>query len=190
MTAVLDHMAECSTCLGGHGDMCDHAVSLASGAIADDVYIHPTAVVDAGVRLGKGTKVWAHAVIRTGARLGAQCAVGPSAFVGVNARLGDHVRIQHAAHITDHMEIGDRVFIANGVMSGNDRMPVVNNPHFHREAPVIEDDASIGMAAVLLPGVRIGRGAMVGGGAVVTKDVAPYAVVVGNPARPMETKRA
>lgn len=188
-TAVIDHMGTCAQCLGSHGDLCDSALAIwkAIPPVDDDPpFIHPTAVVDPGVRLGKGTKVWAHAVVRTGAVLGEQCAVGPSAFVGVNARLGDRVRIQHAAHLTDHITVGDDVFIANGVMSGNDRHPKSLNPHFHREPPVIEADASIGMAAVLLPGVRIGRGAQVGAGAVVTKDVAPYRTVVGNPAKPLE----
>ena len=153
-----------------------------------DIFIHPLAVVDPGVRLGRGTKVWAHTVIRTGAVLGEQCAVGPSAFIGVNAKIGDHVRIQHAAHITDHMMIGDRVFYGNGVMSGNDRHPRVNNPAYRNEPPIIEADAAIGFAAVLLPGVRIGQGATVGAGAVVTHDVAPYSTVVGNPARPLVKK--
>lgn len=151
----------------------------------DAPFIHPTAVVDPGVRLGRGTKVWAHAVICTGAVLGEQCAVGPSSFIGVNAKLGDHVRIQHAAHLTDHITIGSRVFIGNGVMTGNDAHPVVNNPHFKREPPTIKGEASIGMNATILPGVVIGEGAVVGAGAVVTKSVPAYTCVVGNPARIM-----
>ena len=146
-------------------------------------FIHPTAVVDEGVRLGEGTKVWAYAVIRTGAVLGEHCAVGPSSFIGVQAKIGDRVRIQHAAHLTDRIIVGHDVFIANGVMTGNDRHPRVNNPHYVAEPPIIQDGASLGMNATILPGVTIGMGAIVGAGAVVTKDVPAYSTVFGNPAR-------
>lgn len=153
-----------------------------------DVFVHHLAWVDPDVSLGSGTQVWQFSTIRSGAVLGPHCAVGAAAFVGVNAKLGECVRLQHAAHVTDHAVVGDRVFWGNAAHSGNDRHPVVNNPGFKREPPIVEDDVSIGTGAVLLPGVRLGRGCVVGAGAVVTKDVPPYMTCVGNPARVI-TKR-
>jgi UDP-2-acetamido-3-amino-2,3-dideoxy-glucuronate N-acetyltransferase len=149
----------------------------------DGVVVHPKAHLGDAVVLGAGTKIWQFASIMSGARLGAQCAAGPCSFVGINARLGNAVRIQHAAHLTDHIVVGDRVFVGNGVMTTNDRHPIVNNPGFRREPPVIEDDVSIGAGAVILAGVRLGQGCVIGAGAVVTKSVPPFETWVGNPAR-------
>lgn len=149
--------------------------------VHDRAYVHPTAI------LGPGTKVWQFASVMAGVVMGEQCAVGPAAFVGVGAHLGNHVRLQHGAHITDHAVVGDRVFVGNGVMTTNDRHPIVNNPGFKREVPSIESDVSIGAGAVILAGVRLGQGCVIGAGAIVTRDVAPGVTVVGNPARPLHT---
>jgi acetyltransferase-like isoleucine patch superfamily enzyme len=93
------------------------------------------------------------------------------------------VRIQHGAFLPNRARIGDRVFIGPNATFTDDRYPEVNNPRYKAEPPIVEDDVAIGAGAVILPGVRIGRGALIGAGAVVTKDVPPSAVVVGNPAR-------
>lgn len=139
--------------------------------------IHDTA------EIGPYTVVWHFAVIREFTKIGARCAIGSAAYIGHATVLGDDVRVQDKAHLTDHMVIGNRVYIGALVVTMNDKYPRVNNPGFTRQDIVIEDDASIGCGAVILPGVRIGKGAMVGAGAVVTKDVPPYRTVVGNPAR-------
>jgi acetyltransferase-like isoleucine patch superfamily enzyme len=144
--------------------------------------IHPLAVVHEPEGLGPDTVVWQFSTLMPGVRTGAHCSIGSNTHVGRNTVLGESVRVGDKVHITDHMVIGDRVFIAPLAVMANDRHPVVNNPHFLRESPVIESDVSIGVGAVILPGVRLGRGCQIGAGAVVTKDVSPGAVVVGNPA--------
>jgi acetyltransferase-like isoleucine patch superfamily enzyme len=144
------------------------------GIVAD---VHETA------KLGAGTVVWSFAVVCAGVRTGVNCAIGSGVYVGRDAVLGESVRVQDKAHLTDRMVIGDRVFIGPCAVFVNDRHPRVNNPRYRAEPPIVEDDASIGANATILPGVRIGRGAVVGAGAVVTKDVEPYTTVVGNPAR-------
>lgn len=150
--------------------------------------IHPLAVVYEPGGLGPDTVVWQFCTIMPGVRTGAHCSFGSGTHVGRNTVIGESVRVGDKVHITDHMTIGDRVFIAPLAVMANDKHPVVNNPHYRRESPVIEDDVSIGVGAVILPGVRLGRGCQIGAGAVVTKDVAPGAVVVGNPARPLERR--
>ena len=98
--------------------------------------------------------------------------------------------MQDKAHITAGTFIGDRVFIGHYVITANDKHPVVGNPNWVPQPPVIEDDASIGGGAVILPGVRIGKGAIVGMGAVVTKDVPPGETWVGVPARRMGSRKS
>ena len=147
--------------------------------------IHPTATVHRTARLGSGTHVWACANVMAGVRSGRGCSIGACAEVGRETVLGDHVRIGHGAFLPPRSRVGHRVFLAPGVICCDDRRPRVNNQTYRAEPPVIEDDAAIGAGCILLPGVRIGAGALVGAGAVVTKDVPPGAVVAGNPARPL-----
>lgn len=144
---------------------------------------HPLTVIQAD--LPDDTVVWQFSTVREGVQVGARCVIGSSCYVGVGTSLGDDVRIQDKCHLTDHMAVGSRVFFGPGVVTMNDRHPVVNNPAYKREPPIIEDDVTVGAAAVILPGVRLGRGCVVGAGAVVTKDVAPGITVIGCPARPL-----
>jgi acetyltransferase-like isoleucine patch superfamily enzyme len=147
-----------------------------------DVRVALSAVVHPSVKLGPGTVVWHGAIVCEGVVTGANCAIGSNAYVGRYTRLGEGVRVQDKAHLTDRMVLGDRVFVGPCAVTMNDRHPRSFNPSYRPEPPVCEADAVIGAGAVLLPGVRIGRGAVVGAGAVVTKDVDDGQTVVGNPA--------
>ena len=147
------------------------------------VFIHDQAIVVYPDGLGPQTRVWAFARIFGGVSTGARCNLGTGAYVGEGTALGDDVRIGDGAHVTDHMRVGSRVFIAPHVIFCNDRHPVVNNHDYQLESPVVEDDVSIGVNATILPGVRLGKGCIVGAGAVVVRDVPPGVTVVGNPAR-------
>ena len=151
---------------------------------------HEPCVVHPWADLGPYTVVWQFAVVREGVKTGARCAIGSGVYVGVNTVMGDDVRVQDKAHLTDHMTIGNRVYIGALVVTMNDKYPRVNNPEYKIEPVVIEDDANIGCGAVILPGVRIGKGATVGAGAVVTKDVPAGGVVIGNPAASMRAKHS
>lgn len=147
-------------------------------------FIHPTAICEAD-SIGDGTTVWAFVHIFEGVVIGRDCNICDRAFIEWNIPIGDRVTIKSGAQLAEGTIIGNDVFIGPGVVFTNDPSPRSKN---RVEYPTtrVEDGASIGANAVVLPGLTIGAGAMVGAGAVVTKDVPPGATVVGNPARPIE----
>ena len=147
--------------------------------------IHAQAVVHATARLGPDTIVWSGAVVGAEVVTGAHCCIGANVYLGEGCQLGESVRIQTGAFLPNRTRVGDRVFIGPNATLTDDKHPRVNNPRYRADPPVLESDCAIGAGAVLLPGVRIGRGALVGAGAVVTRDVAAYTTVAGNPAREM-----
>jgi UDP-2-acetamido-3-amino-2,3-dideoxy-glucuronate N-acetyltransferase len=146
-------------------------------------YIDSLAKVDQSVEIGECTKIWAFASVHAGVKLGKFVGVGEHTYIGIGAIVGDRTRIGQGVYITDHMTIGNDVFIAPHVVFANDKHPVANNPNYKRESPIVEDDVSIGTNATIMPGVRLGRGCIVGAGAVVTHSVPPYIIARGNPAR-------
>lgn len=115
-----------------------------------------------------------------GCTIGSFSTVGPFVEIQRGVTVGKFTKISSHTFICDGVTIGDRVFVGHGVMFTNDLYPAVTAP-FVKRATVVEDDVSIGSGATILP-VTIGRGAIVGAGAVVTKDVPAYAIVAGNPA--------
>jgi acetyltransferase-like isoleucine patch superfamily enzyme len=159
--------------------------------IDPSVHVHPTADVEADVAIGAGTAVWHRAQIRAGARLGAECIVGKDVFVDLDVRIGDRVKIQNGALVYHGVSVEDGVFIGPGAILTNDRNPraVTTSGELARDddwtiAPVVlRRGSSIGAGAVVVAGCEIGAFALVGAGAIVTRDVAPNALVVGNPAR-------
>lgn len=152
--------------------------------------IHPTAVVSIDARFGAYVKIWSGAVVGAWCRLGDYCVIGANAYIGGGTVMGDNCRIQTGVFLPNNSILGNRVFIGPNVTATDDRHPKVNNHDYKAEPPILEDDCSIGAGAVILPGVRIGKGAMVGAGAVVTHDVEPYSTVVGCPAALLKFKEA
>ncbi len=154
-------------------------------------YVHPTAIVDARARIGEGTRVWAHAQIREHARVGRECNVGTGAYVGAGVVVGDRCKIENNASLFEGLTLEDGVFVGPHAVFTNDRRPRSVNPDGSLQtaadwvigATTVRRGASIGSGAIVLPGLTIGPYALVGAGAVVTKDVPAHAVVVGNPAR-------
>ncbi|MFN2377032.1 MAG: acyltransferase [Candidatus Binatia bacterium] len=145
-------------------------------------FIHPRALVETD-RLGPGTRVWAFAHVMPGAVLGANCNIGDHAFLESGVRLGDNVTVKNGVSIWQHVEIADNVFVGPNAVFTNDRFPRSRRPDWTPEATRVEEGVTIGANATILCGLTLGKFAFVGAGAVVTRDVAPHALVAGNPAR-------
>jgi UDP-2-acetamido-3-amino-2,3-dideoxy-glucuronate N-acetyltransferase len=147
--------------------------------------IHPDAQV------GEGSMIWRNAQIRESARVGASCIVGKDVYIEYGVCVGDRVKIQGAASLYDGLTIEDGVFVGPHVVFTNDKVPRAINPDGTLKSAAdwsvgttrVCYGASLGASAVIVTGVKIGRWAMVGSGAVVTKDVPDHALVAGNPAR-------
>jgi acetyltransferase-like isoleucine patch superfamily enzyme len=142
--------------------------------------IDPTATI--GVR----TVIWHFAVILADVTIGDDCSIGSHCEVGRGSQIGDGSRLSYGVFLPPNSVVGQRVFLGPGVIATDDKFPCVRSvehPRYDAQPPRIDDDASIGAGAILLPGVHIGVGAMIGAGAIVTHDVAPGVIVKGEPAR-------
>lgn len=144
--------------------------------------IHPLSDVGRA-EIGEQTKIWQFVVILDGARIGRNCNICAHCFVEGDVVVGDNVTVKSGVFLWDGVRIEDNVFIGPGATFANDRVPRSKIYPESFEPVIIRKGASIGANATLLPGVVVGERAVVGAGAVVTKDVAPDSVVVGNPAR-------
>ncbi|HYK63401.1 MAG TPA: acyltransferase [Patescibacteria group bacterium] len=155
--------------------------------------IHPTAIVEAGATIGNGTAVWDNAHIRSGATVGCDCIVGEKSYLAPGAVVGDRVKINAFVYVCTAVTIADGVMISAGVIFTNDRFPRATTPDLqqmrtsdpdeHTRNTYVGDGATIGAGAVIGCDLTIGRFAMVGMGAVVTRSVGDFCLVLGNPAR-------
>lgn len=162
-----------------------------SAPLAIPAYIHPTATVEAGATLGAGVRVWHDVHIREHATVGDHTSIGKGAFIDSGVTIGANCKLQNYALLYRGCRLGDGVFIGPGVILTNDARPrainfdgsLKQNSDWHCGEVIIEDGASLGAGAIILPGIRIGRFALIGAGAVVTHDVPAHTLVWGNPAR-------
>lgn len=132
--------------------------------------------------IGPDTRVWAFAHVMPGARVGAECNVCDHTYIDNGVVVGNRVTIKSGVYLWEGMVVEDEVFLGPHATFTNDRFPRSRQP-WTCERIVIKRGATVGAGAVVLPGTTIGERAMVGAGAVVTRDVEPDTVVVGNPAR-------
>ena len=144
--------------------------------------IHPLADVKSN-NIGEGTTVWQFAIILQGAKIGKDCNINCHTFIENNVIIGDRVTVKAGVFIWDEIEIGDDVFIGSNVTFVNDKFPRSKKYPGKFETIKVMNGASIGANATILGNITIGEYAMVGAGSVVTKDILPYALVYGNPAR-------
>jgi UDP-2-acetamido-3-amino-2,3-dideoxy-glucuronate N-acetyltransferase len=149
-----------------------------------DYFAHETAVIDEGCKIGCGTKIWHFSHIMSGCEIGEHCNIGQNVVVSPGVRLGKNVKVQNNVSIYTGVICEDDVFLGPSMVFTN-----IVNPRsaiIRRDSylpTIVEKGASIGANSTILCGNRIGAYSFIGAGAVVTKDVKPYALVVGNPAR-------
>ena len=153
--------------------------------MSEKVFIHPRADVAASVRLGAGAKVWINVQIRENAVIGEQCIVSKDVYIDHGVVIGDRCKIQNGVSVYHGVTIGNDVFVGPCVAFTNDRVPRAFNTDWRITPTRVENGASLGANATIICGVTIGEYAMVAAGSVVTHDVAPYTLVMGNPARPV-----
>lgn len=159
--------------------------------ISSDAFIHETATVEDAVTIGANTRVWHQAQIRTRAVLGDRCIIGKGVFVDFDVVVGDDCKLQNYACVYHGVRLGRGVFVGPHAVFTNDVRPRAVSPSFEPLGDgdwevgitVVGDGAAIGANSTIMPNVIIGKWAMVAGGSVVTRDVAPYSLVVGAPAR-------
>jgi acetyltransferase-like isoleucine patch superfamily enzyme len=153
--------------------------------------IHPTAVVEEGASIGSDTRIWHHTHVRSGAVIGADCNIGYNVYIDAGAVIGNNVKLQNRVSIYRGVTLEDGVFVGPHVTFTNDKYPRAITPD---GVSVSEEDwvpmetlvkygASIGASATILPGITIGRWAMVGASALVTQDVPEQGLVTGVPAQ-------
>jgi UDP-2-acetamido-3-amino-2,3-dideoxy-glucuronate N-acetyltransferase len=151
--------------------------------VSDDVIIHPTAHVDPRAEIGAGSRVWINVQIREGAKIGAGCILSKDVYIDHGVTIGAGCKVQNSVSVYNGVTIGDHVFVGPNACFTNDKVPRANNPDWTVTPTRVEDGASIGANATIVCGITIGEYAMVAAGSVVTRDVEPYTLVMGNPAR-------
>jgi UDP-2-acetamido-3-amino-2,3-dideoxy-glucuronate N-acetyltransferase len=156
-------------------------------------YIHPTAIIENGVKIGEHSSVWDSVHVRRNTTIGKYCIVGEKSHISYDVRIGDLVKINAFVYICTAVTIENGVFISGGTIFKNDRYPRAADPdllHLNSSAPdettlptLVREGATIGAGCVIGCGLTIGRFAMVGMGSVVTRSIPDFHLVIGNPAR-------
>ena len=151
-----------------------------------DFFAHESSYIDENVEIGVGTKIWHFSHIQSGAIIGTNCSIGQNVNIGNNVKIGNSVKIQNNVSVYEGVELEDYVFCGPSMVFTNIRLPRSEFPQKgskYYEKTLVKKSASIGANATILCGITIGRYALIGSGAVVTKDVPDYALVIGNPGK-------
>lgn len=158
--------------------------SLHGDGAKPDYYVHPSAFVDAGARVGKGTKIWHFSHVLEGAQLGERCVLGQNVNIASGVVIGNNVKIQNNVSVYTGTRVEDDVFLGPSAVLTNVTNPRSEvNRHSLYEPTVIRRGATVGANATIVCGVTLGRYSFIAAGAVVMKDVPDYALMMGNPAR-------
>lgn len=155
--------------------------------------IHQTAIIENDVSIGRGTSIWDNVHIRHDTAIGDDCVVGEKTYIAYDVRIGHKVKINAFVYICTQVIIEDWVMISAGTVFTNDKFPravdpsteelITSNPTDETLTTIVRQGVTIGANATIGPGIEIGEFSMVGMGSVVTRNVLPYTLVIGNPAR-------
>ncbi len=158
-------------------DGCQEAV------VGDRAVIRAGTIIYADVVIGHDFKTGHHVLIREHTRIGDRVVVGTGTVIDGHVEIGSFVKIESRVYIPTHTRIGSYCFLGPGAVLTNDKYPQRLRDEYEPQGPILEESVTIGANATILPGVRIGEGAMVAAGSVVTKDVPPWHLAIGVPAR-------
>lgn len=147
-----------------------------------DIFVHASAEVHPEAAIGAGTKIWNWTKICERVRIGLECIIGQCIYIDADVVIGDRCKIQNGVSVYHGVSIGNGVFVGPNATFTNDRFPRAESVDWEVVPTIVEDGASIGANATIRCGVRIGAFAMVAAGAVITRDVPPFGLVMGQPA--------
>ena len=149
-------------------------------------FVHDSSYIDENVTIGEGTKIWHFSHIQSGAVVGKNCSIGQNVNIANNVKIGSHVKIQNNVSVYEGVELEDYVFCGPSMVFTNIKAPrseFTQKGSDYYAKTLVKKSASIGANATILCGITIGEYAMIGSGAVVTKDVPAYSLILGNPGR-------
>tara|TARA_Y100000768_G_scaffold142576_1_gene106185 strand:- start:3234 stop:3746 length:513 start_codon:yes stop_codon:yes gene_type:complete len=149
-------------------------------------FCHASSFIDEDTSIGKGTKIWHFSHVQSGAKIGRDCSLGQNVNIGNNVIIGNFVKIQNNVSVYEGVELEDYVFCGPSMVFTNIKVPRSEYPQkgsMYYLKTKIKKSVSIGANATIICGITIGEYAMIGSGAVVTKDIPPYSLVIGNPGR-------
>lgn len=160
-----------------------------------EVRIHPTAIIEEGVVIGRGSSIWDNVHIRKNTRLGEECIVGEKTYIAYDVVIGNRVKINAFVYICNAVTIEDGVMISAGTIFTNDRFPRATTPDLKQLRPstpdehtlptLVREGATIGAGCTIGNDLTIGRWAMIGMGSLVTKSIGDFILALGHPARPV-----
>tara|TARA_X000000950_G_scaffold250424_1_gene311068 strand:+ start:3423 stop:3926 length:504 start_codon:yes stop_codon:yes gene_type:complete len=152
----------------------------------DKYFVHQSSYIDENVVIGKETKIWHFSHVQSGAVIGHNCSIGQNVNIGNNVIIGNNVKIQNNVSVYEGVKLEDYVFCGPSIVFTNVKFPRSEFPQAKSSnylKTVVKKSASIGANATIVCGITIGEYALIGSGAVVTKDVPPFSLVIGNPGR-------
>lgn len=148
-----------------------------------NIYIHPTANVSAEAKISDGTKIWINSQIREKSEIGENCIISKDTYIDAEVKIGNNCKIQNSVSVYHGVTIEDDVFVGPNACFTNDKVPRAFDPEWKITPTFVKKGSSIGANATIVCGITLGEYCMVAAGSVVTKDVEPYSLVMGNPAK-------
>lgn len=148
-----------------------------------ETFIHQTANISDKSNIGTGSKIWINVQIRENSNIGSNTILSKDVYVDHGVSIGNNCKIQNSVSVYNGVTIEDNVFVGPNVSFTNDRVPRAFNDDWKITPTLVKEGASIGANSTIVCGITIGEYAMIAAGSVVTKDVPPYSLVMGNPAR-------
>lgn len=151
----------------------------------NDFFVHPTSIIDDNVEIGEGTSIWHFSHIQSGVQIGKKCSFGQNVNISNNVRVGDGCKVQNNVSIYEGVELENYVFCGPSMVFTNDLTPRARFPKGHEcyKKTVVHHDVTLGANCTIVCGYEIGAFATIAAGAVITKDVAPHALMAGVPAK-------